>query len=86
MMAAIDLATLAAWESQRCRDQYIRRYIPELILSLRREVSEHPVMRGEVAHIPRRRGAHLGDLGADIYEDADVEIGAADPRGLDDAK
>jgi hypothetical protein len=41
-------------------------------------------MAGEIADVPRRRRADPGQDGADVDEDADVEIGAADPRRLHD--
>ena len=44
------------------------------------------MVAGEIADVPGGRRADAGDLGADIDEDADIEIGAADPGGLGDAE
>jgi hypothetical protein len=43
-------------------------------------------MAGEIAEVPRGRGAGLRQFGADIDEDADIELGAANPGRLGDAE
>src|SRR5258708_33922286 len=82
LVAAVDLATAARRESERGGDQRVDRLAPDLLLDARIPVGQHPVVAGEIADVPRRRRTDLGDLGADIAEDADIEPGAADPARL----
>ena len=82
--ATVDLGPRAAWKGERRRDQGVGRDVPDLVLDARIAVAQHPVMAGQVAEVPGGRGADLGELGADIDEDADIELRAADAARLRD--
>ena len=84
--AAVDLAAAAAGEGERGGDQHVERGVPQLVLRLGREVAQHPVMAAEIADVPCRRRAGARQRGADIDEDADIELGPADALGLGEAE
>ena len=84
--AAVDLAAAAAGEGERGGDQHVERGVPQLVLRLGREVAQHPVMAAEIADVPCRRRADARQRGADIDEDADIELGPADAAWLHEAE
>ncbi len=84
LVAAVDLAAAATGEGQRGGDQRVGRGVPDLVLGLGLVVAQHPVMAREIAEVPGGRRADPGDLRTDVDQDANIEIGATDPRGLHD--
>ncbi len=86
LVAALDLAAATRREGERGGDQRVDRLAPDLLLDARIPVGQHPVMAGEIADVPGGRRADAGDFGADVDEDADIELGAADAGRLAHAK
>src|SRR5436190_12661151 len=84
--AALDLAAPTAGKGERGCNQRVGRDVPDLVLDARIAVAQHPMVAGEIAEIPGRRGTDLRQFGAYIDEDADIEPRAADALRLGDAK
>ena len=85
-VATIDRARLARREDQRGRDQHVRVRPPDFVLHLRLEEREHPVVGEQIGQVPGAGRAGTGDDGAEIDEDAVVELRTADAGRLEHAE
>ena len=85
-VAAIDRARLARREDQRGGDQHVRVRPPDFVLHLRLEQREHPVVGEQIGQVPGAGRAGTGDNGAEIDENAVIELRTADAGRLEHAE